>query len=47
MKKYAAYQLRHIDLDLWTRVKVTAARKGITIRQLIIDAIKDYLSFHD
>lgn len=47
MKKYATYQLRDIDPDLWTKVKVLAARSGITIKQLIIDAIKEYLIIHD
>ena len=47
MKKKADYQLRGIDPDLWVRVKVSAARSRITIRQLIIDAIKQYLVIHD
>lgn len=47
MKKKAKYQIRDIDPAFWTRVKVHAARSGITIRQLVLDAIKEYLIVHD
>lgn len=47
MKKYPTYQLRNIDPVLWTRVKVLAASSGITIRQLIFDALKVYVAKRD
>jgi len=34
------YILRNIDPDLWRKVKIRAAVRGITIRQLIINLLK-------
>lgn len=47
MKKLKNFQLRDLDPDFWRLVKVLAARSGLTIRQLIIDAIKEYMLTHD
>lgn len=47
MEKKRKYQLRDLDPDFWRLVKALAARSGLTIRQLIIDAIKEYMITRD
>ena len=32
-------RVRAVPLDLWQRVKVLAAKRNITVRQLVIDAL--------
>jgi len=39
----ANYPLRNIDPGLWKKVKVRAAEEEITIRELILTSIADYL----
>jgi|TARA_Y100001937_G_scaffold67190_1_gene91891 hypothetical protein len=39
-KKY----LLQVDSDLWTKLKVKTAKDNITIKQKLIDLIKNYAS---
>lgn len=38
-----AYLLRQIDPSLWRAVKTKAAREGITIREVLLTALKLYV----
>ena len=42
-KKPVTFLLRNIDRKFWAKVKARAANDQITIRELIINAIKDKL----
>ena len=42
------YTLKKIpDSGFWKQVKILAATKGITIKQLIIDSLKKEIKKHD
>jgi plasmid stability protein len=38
------YLIRDIDPDLWTRVKVRAAREGESIRSVLIRLLRAYVA---
>ena len=38
----ASYLLRDIPDELWHRVKVRAAMDGLTMRQVLLDALEEY-----
>jgi plasmid stability protein len=38
------YLLRDIDPELWTRVKVRAAREGVSMRAVLIRLLRAYVA---
>lgn len=41
--KATTYLLRNVDHELWTRVKIQAAKEGENIRSLILKSLIHYL----
>jgi plasmid stability protein len=39
-----AYPLRNVPADLWRAVKIRAAQEGRSIREIIIDALRQYVA---
>jgi len=39
----ASFQLRDMDRKFWKRIKILVAMEGMSIRDLIIDALEDRL----
>jgi len=35
--------LRHVPIELWTALKVKSLKEGITVRDAVIQALKDYV----
>lgn len=40
----AAYILRNLDPDFWTRVKTRAAEQGLPVKALILALLEGYLA---
>ena len=36
-------QIRNMPVDLWRQVRLQAAREGMTMRDVVVKAIQDYL----
>ena len=39
-------QVRSIPVDLWREVKMLAVEQDITVRELVIKALSDYMTAH-
>ena len=43
----AYIHVRRVPADLWRRAKIEAASRGITVREIVINALTDYLPQDD
>jgi hypothetical protein len=44
MKEYTTISVRNIPTDLWQALKVAAVTRGMSVSEILVQAIKQYLA---